>query len=272
VERTKINWANSTFNPWQGCTWVSAGCDNCYAKRQDARRLHGDKETHWGTGAARKLLSEANWLKPLAWNRKAGREGTRPRVFCASMADWADKDVPEGQRDRLWETIQHTPNLDWLLLTKRAPDIRKYLPAGWGKTGYANCWLGVSVENRKKGVPRIDKLRKVPASVRFLSVEPLLEDLGPLDLSGIHWVIIGGETGPGARSMDTGWVRSILSQCKDQGVPAWLKQLGRSPTHAGKELVLADAEGKRSSKGEDFDIWPKGLGRLKVRQLPITNA
>ena len=202
MEKTKINWATSTFNPWQGCTKVSAGCDHCYAERLDARNLYGE-ETHWGAGVARRLFSETNWQKALAWDRKASREGTRPRVFCASVADWADKEAPVGQRDRLWETIRNTPHLDWLLLTKRAPNIKKYLPTDWGKTGYTNCWLGVTVENRKKGIPRIDALRKVPAAIRFLSVEPLLGDLGPLDLSGVQWVIIDGETGPGARGMDT---------------------------------------------------------------------
>ncbi len=135
MEKTKIKWADSTFNPWQGCTRISDGCDYCYAERMDGRDLYHCNTTHWGAGVPRKLNSDAYWKTPFRWDRKAEREGAQPRVFCASMADWADKEAPEGQRDRLWETIRQTPHLDWLLLTKRAPNIKKYLPAGWGKTG-----------------------------------------------------------------------------------------------------------------------------------------
>jgi hypothetical protein len=117
------------------------------------------------------------------------------------MDDWADDEAPAGQRDRLWKLIRQTPHADWLLLTKRANNIKKYLPTCWG-TGYPNVWLGVSVENRKHGLPRLDFLRTIPATVRLASIEPLLEDLGTVDLTGINWAIIGGESGSGARCMD----------------------------------------------------------------------
>lgn len=171
MEKTKINWATSTFNPWQGCTKVSAGCDHCYAERLDARNLYGE-ETHWGAGVARRLFSETNWQKPLAWDRKASREGTRPRVFCASVADWADKEAPVGQRDRLWETIRNTPHLDWLLLTKRAPNIKKYLPTDWGKTGYTNCWLGVQSRIGRKAYPELTLLGKFRQLSGFSASSP----------------------------------------------------------------------------------------------------
>jgi protein gp37 len=266
LENTKINWAKNTFNPWQGCTNCSDGCDHCYAETQDNRMLH-DTVTHWGKGVERRTMSEQYWKNPLAWNRKAERDSIRPRVFCASTADWADSEAPAGQRERLWETIRATPNLDWLLLTKRPKNIRKYLPRDWGE-GYPNVWLGVSVENKKQGLPRIDVLRGIPAVIRFLSIEPLLEDLGALDLNQIHWAIIGGETGPGARSLDTAWIKSILRQCKEQKVAAWVKQLGRVPEENGIKLRILKEDGKRDYKGEDTSLWPPHLNKLVVRKLP----
>ena len=137
------------------------------------KRTGGD---HWGPDKTPRVMSGDNWRKPARWNRIAEASGTRRRVFCGSMCDWADKNAPDGQRDRLWELIRASPALDWQLLTKRAPRIAECLPADWGD-GYNNAWLGVTVENRKHGLPRIEHLRRVPAQVRFLSVEPLLEDL-----------------------------------------------------------------------------------------------
>ncbi len=170
-------------------------------------------------------------------------------------------------RDRLWETIRQTPHLSWLLLTKRPENIRKYLPADWG-TGYLNVWLGVSAEDKKKGVRRIMLLKTIPATIRFVSFEPLLEDLGELDLTGIHWAIIGGETGPNARSMDAHWAKSILAQCRKQKVAAWVKQLGRYPKLNGTPLRLVDDDGEWDRKGENIHNWPRSLKELSIRRHP----
>jgi len=221
AEKTEIAWTDSTFNPWWGCSKVGPGCDHCYAEALD-RRTGGD---HWGPDKTPRVMSGDNWRKPVRWQRIAEASDTRRRVFCGSMCDWADKNAPAEQRDKLWELIRATPALDWQLLTKRAPNIAKCLPSDWGD-GYENAWLGVTVENRKHGLPRIDDLRKVPAKVRFLSVEPLLEDLGEIDLTGIHWVIVGGESGHGARPMEAAWVENIKRQCEAAGVAFFFKQWG----------------------------------------------
>lgn len=216
---TGIQWTDSTFNPWWGCTKVAPGCDHCYAAALDART----GGNHWSS--APRMMSIENWKKPLRWNRMAERSGVRHKVFCGSMCDWTDKLAPEGQLERLWGLIRTTPMLDWQLLTKRAPNIIKSLPADWGN-GYDNVWLGVTVENRQHGLPRVEHLRDIPAKIRFLSVEPLLEDLGNIDLTGIHWVIVGGESGSRARPMDTAWCERLVAQCREQRVAVFFKQWG----------------------------------------------
>ncbi len=221
ADKTNITWTDSTHHPWWGCTKIAPGCDNCYANALD-KRTGG---SHWGKGSIPRILSDNNWRKPHQWNRKAQNSGKPHNVFCGSMCDWADKNAPECQRDRLWNVIRETPYLRWQLLIKRAPNIKKYLPKDWG-AGYSNVWLGVTVENRKNGLKRIDFLRDIPARIRFLSIEPLLEDIGLIDLTGIQWVIVGGESGPGARPMHTDWFESIEHQCREQNVPLFFKQWG----------------------------------------------
>ena len=266
MKGTAINWCDNTFNCWEGCTKISPGCTHCYAKVQDDRHLRGE-QSHWGPGAPRRIMSDSNWKQPLAWDREAANKGTRPRVFCGSLCDWADDEAPAGQRDRLWEVIRQTPHLDWLLLTKRANNIEKCLPADWG-AGYANVWLGVSVENREHGLPRLDILRAIPATVRFASIEPLLEDLGTVDLTSINWAVIGGESGSGARPMDMAWVQSLIKQCRAQGVAPWVKQLGKLPSDKGELLPIFGQNGKPSGHADDWDRWPEHLVHLKVRDLP----
>jgi protein gp37 len=152
------------------------------------------------------------------------------------MTDWAlDDPQIAGEREKLWPLIRRTPNLDWLLLTKRADRISQCLPADWGQ-GYQTVWLGVSVENRKHGLPRIDILRAIPAVVRFLSVEPLLEDLGQMDLTGISWAITGGETGHGFRPVHIDWVRGVRDHCVAQGVTFFHKQMSGLYPGTGVEL------------------------------------
>lgn len=267
---TKINWAKYTFNPWHGCTKVSAGCDHCYAESLDRRHLHS-REYHWGPGVERQVMGDHLWLQPIAWNESEANADARPRVFCASMADWADVEAPAGQREKLWELIRKTPNLDWLLLTKRPQNIRMYLPSDWGN-GYNNVWMGVTCENRLSGLKRIDTLRKVAAKVRFVSFEPLLEGLGALNLDGIHWAIIGGETGASAREMEIGWMQSILHECQKSGVAAWVKQLGRRPVKDGQPVIVRNEKGHRDTKGDDPDFWPASLNNLDLRSEPLPRA
>ncbi|MDD5395349.1 MAG: phage Gp37/Gp68 family protein [Thiothrix sp.] len=219
--QTEIAWTDSTFNPWWGCQKVGQCCDNCYAAALD-NRTGGN---FFQQGKQPKTLSDSYWQQPLRWQRQAKKSGKHRKVFCGSMCDWTDKDAPADQRDRLWQLIRETPMLDWQLLTKRASNICKCLPNDWGN-GYANVWLGVTVENQRQGLRRMAMLKEVPAQVRFLSIEPLLEDLGNLDLDGIHWVIVGGESGGKARSMQPEWVGNIHSQCESQKVPFFFKQLG----------------------------------------------
>ncbi|MPZ14352.1 MAG: DUF5131 family protein [Chloroflexi bacterium] len=219
-ERTNIGWTDRTFNPWIGCTKVSPGCDDCYAEVLNNRFHHVDG---WGISAPRKRTSPANWRKPIAWNREALAEGVRLRVFCASMADVFDAQVPEEWRADLWALIRATPALDWQLLTKRTNRIEKCLPSDWGD-GWPHVWLGASVETASH-TWRLDHLVRIPAIVRFVSVEPLL---GPVDLrswlQSIDWVIVGGESGAHFRPMDIRWMESIAAQCDAAGVAVFVKQ------------------------------------------------
>ena len=270
MKNSGINWTHHTFNAWVGCTKVSPGCKNCYAEAMDRRKLH-DRVSHWGPGAPRKVMSDAYWKQPLKWNAEAAATGERRRVFCSSMADVFDEEGPIDQRERLWQLIRQTLSLDWLLLTKRPQNISKLLPADWNQ-GYSNVWLGVSVEDREYGLPRVDVLREIPAEIRFLSVEPLLEDLGEINLSGIHWVIVGGESGSRARSTDATWVESVIAQCSLENVAVWVKQLGKKPVDDGAELVILGQNGKRSGHADTMSDWPEYLAHLRVRELPARSA
>ncbi len=171
VENTAIEWAHHTFNPWKGCQKVSPACDYCYAERWSRR----SGQPHLWNGE-RERTSESYWFQPRKWNRRAEAAGFRERVFCASLADVFDNQVPEVWRIDLWALIYATPHLDWLLLTKRPQNIRGMLPLDWGD-GWRNVWLGTTVENQTEAERRIPKLRDIPAVVRFLSCEPLLSGL-----------------------------------------------------------------------------------------------
>lgn len=219
AENSKIEWCRHTFNPWLGCTKLTPACDNCYAEGWAKRT--GQAGLWQGE---RRRTSAANWRLPLKWDRAAAAAGERHRVFCASLADVFDNQVPPEWRTDLWELIRATPNLDWMLLTKRPENIRKMLPPNWGD-GWPNVWLGTTVEDAER-VRRIAVLRRAPARIRFLSCEPLLGDLGTLDLTGIHLVISGGESGPRARPMHPAWARALRDQCAAAGVPFFFKQWG----------------------------------------------
>ncbi len=242
-DTTGISWTDHTFNPWQGCTKIAPGCDNCYAAARDHRFGKNRWDPH-----VKPERSKTVWDNPRKWNEQAEIEGRRRRVFCGSLMDWCDKDAPAGALDELWQIIRDTPLLDWQLLTKRATLIQDRLPDDWG-AGYDNVWLGVTVEDMKHGYPRINALRDIPAKVRFLSCEPLLEWLNRFDLKlpGIDWVIVGGESGPGCRSMDPAWLYGVINSCRDRGVPVWFKQWGGSTSDKGGCLL----------HGHEHKEWPR---------------
>lgn len=244
MENTEISWTHNTFNPWIGCEKVSAACKHCYAEAFSHRYNQTGKRglPLWGTpqSSDRRLTSEANWKLPPRWNREARKAGQRTRVFCASLADvFEDRSELVPWRERLFNLVDATPALDWLLLTKRPQNIAAMYPRSWSQRPPQNVWFGTTVEDRK-ALARIDHLRAVPATVRFLSVEPLLEDLGELDLRGIDWVIVGGESGHGARPMRPEWARSVRDQCIAQNVRFHFKQWGEfdaSGTRVGKHAA-----------------------------------
>ncbi len=234
AENTKIEWTDHTFNPWEGCQKVGPGCDNCYAETRNARYA-GGQAINWGPGAPRRRTSASNWALPLRWNAQAeafmAQHGRRQRVFCASLADVFDNAVDLSWREELFQLIAATPNLDWLLLTKRIGNVPAMVAIiqGWMPP---NVWLGATITNQTEAERDIPKLLEVPARVRFLSMEPLL---GPVDIvpyihcdvgNTVDWVIVGGESGPGARPMHPDWVRSLRDQCGAAGVPFLFKQWG----------------------------------------------
>lgn len=219
AENSGIEWTHHTFNPWIGCTKVSAACDHCYAEAWDAR-FKGER---WGPRAARTRTK--TWANPIKWNRIAESEGRRFRVFCASLADVFDNhnSIQPEWRDDLFSLIEDTPNLDWLLLTKRPQNIGRW--EGYNGDWPPNVWLGTTVENQAEFDRRVPHLIKHDATVRFLSMEPLL---GPVDMSShineLQWVITGGESGAHHRQADPDWFRSLRDQCKQGNVPFLFKQ------------------------------------------------
>ena len=209
VQNSAIAWTDHTFNPWWSCTKVDACCSHCYAETLAKRWGFS-----WGPKAPRRLFGPKHWAEPLAWNAKAAKSGKTVRVFCGSMCDWAeDRRDLDDERVKLWKLIEATPALTWLLLTKRSQNIRSMLPTiqigGEELPRFNNVWVGVTVGIRAN-LSRLDDLRAVPAVVRFVSFEPLLEDLGLIDLTGISWGIVGCESGPKARPMREEWVKNIF--------------------------------------------------------------
>lgn len=231
-DETGISWTDHTFNPWWGCTAIAPGCENCYAAALD-KRTGGD---YWNPKNKPRLTKTANWNKVLKWDEQAEIENRRHRVFCGSMMDWCDKDAPEGALDELWWHIRATPNLDWQLLTKRATLIQQRLPDDWGE-GYENVWLGVTAENAEHGSRRIEALKNIPAKVRFVSAEPLLEDISETNLEGINWLIIGGESGSNCRPMQPHWVTNLISSAIEHDVAVWFKQWGGNTKDKGGCLI-----------------------------------
>jgi protein gp37 len=313
---SKIEWTHHTFNPWWGCFKVSPGCKHCYAESLSKRFGH----TIWGPPqtTSRRLFGDSHWGEPLRWNQDAAEAGRRARVFCASMADvFEDHPQVEEPRRRLFELIGQTPHLDWLLLTKRPENIlpltRRAIDPFYGPSGnemaepngldvaefgelYPNVWLGTSVEDQQRADERIPQLLQVPATVRFLSCEPLLGPVTLFDTSegvlrgpavivsggmtpstpdsppegyddsyaGIDWVICGGESGTSARPMQLAWARSLRDQCQAAGVAYHFKQWGEFLPRSQMIAGVHCSDGEQGSQPDDrFIRLGKGAaGRL----------
>jgi protein gp37 len=217
-DRSRIEWTDATWNPVRGCSKISPGCAHCYAETF-SNRFRGVPGHPYEQGFDLRLVPE-KLSDPLRWRRPR-------KIFVNSMSDLFHEDVPDDYILRVVEVMQQADWHIYQVLTKRAKRMQELLS---GKlrpfARLAHIWWGVSVENRRHGMPRIEHLRMAHATMRFLSIEPLLEDLGSLPLEGIHWVIVGGESGPGARPMQKAWIRSIRDQCKKAGISFFFKQWG----------------------------------------------
>ena len=251
AEMTGIAWTDSTFNPWIGCTKVGPGCDHCYAEALMDKRWH---RVQWGNGRTRQKTSTSNWQAPLHWEKRheafALMHGRRRRVFCASLADVFDNEVPAAWRVDLLRLIEQTPNLDWLLLTKRIGNVNRLLDEAAElmpevlRWPLPNVWLGATIVHQAEYDRDVRKLLAVDASVRFLSVEPMLGPIrGGLDLHGLDWVIVGGESGAKARPIQREWIDSLRAECGAAGVAFFFKQWGGpSATAGGCSLDGAEAK------------------------------
>jgi len=301
-ENSKISWTDHTFNPWWGCAPVvgDPACAHCYARMFAKRVGFGHC---WGVeGGVRgfRLFGDKHWDQPRKWNQKAAKDGVRRRVFVASMADvFDDNPILHAERKRLWKLIEECTNLDWLLLTKRPQNAQAMVPSSWIDEWPEHVWSGVTAGTQAIADERIPILASIPARVRFVSAEPLLErveffqpcptccppkgraesfwEMGSLGAgctdcmntgldmpTGFDWLIVGGESGPGARHFGLPWARSIVRQCQSVGIPVFVKQLGAFATdwNHGDDR---DRVKLRHRSGADPAEWPEDL---RVREYP----
>ncbi len=246
-QQSKIEWTHCTWNPITGCTKVSPGCKHCYAevmtKRLQAIGIKGYKHGFDVITTLPERLEE-----PL-------RRKKPTTYFVNSMSDLFHEKVSDKFIVKVFDIMSQTPHHTFQILTKRAKRMAKFIET---YKSTPNIWLGVSVEDRQYGIPRIDILRTIPVSVRFLSIEPLLENLGALDLSDIHWVIVGGESGPKARAMQEQWVVSIQKQCQQQKVPFFFKQWGSWGADGQKR---SKKENGRILGGQVWNEMPKQMNK-----------
>jgi protein gp37 len=303
-EVTKIAWTEATMNPWIGCTHMSPGCENCYAEASYFVNVQrGRGQELWGAKADRRPASEATWHEPHKWNRKAYERGHRMRVFCASLADVFEmREDLDVHRARLFDTIRRTPNLDWQILTKRmnmndimfllgramaalskAPVENVKETADWIAAWISgrpplNVWLGCTVEDQKRATQRGPQLLAMPAALRFLSMEPLLERVDVEPALGRHgwastsearvdWIIVGGESGKDARPFDISWARDVVSAGAEAKCPVFVKQMGDNAVLQTPGSLPIAVEGVTARKGGDTGEWPPDL---VVRQMPIS--
>lgn len=307
-----IAWCHHTFNPWIGCQKVSQACKHCYASvstRVRVLRSRGVETFGPPATTVRERTSKDYWRQPLAWDRAALAAGERHRVFSASLADvFEDHPMVTPWRCNLWDTIEATRNLDWLLLTKRPENVRAMVPASWLTDWPLHVWLGTTVEDQETADARIPHLLRVPAALRFLSMEPLLAlpDLGAIrdgswydregadlydalrgraywangdhGLSGgprISWVIAGGESGHDARSTDLAWLRKLRDDVRGAGVAYFVKQVGAKPVDSAHDVSLTSTLPHRLTlykdrrAGADLADWPIDL---RVQELPASPA
>jgi three-Cys-motif partner protein len=249
AQNSQIEWTDATWNPVRGCTKITPGCDHCYAETF-AERFRGVKGHPYEQGFDLRLVPD-KLAEPLRWK-------TPKMIFVNSMSDLFHKDVPDDYVESVCRVMERANWHTYQMLTKRSSRMRNMLQT---RLQFAarlpHVWWGVSVEDRAHGLPRVEHLRQAPAAVRFLSIEPLLEDLGEINLEGIHWVIVGGESGAGARPMNKEWVLSVRDQCERAQVPFFFKQWGGvRKRKAGREL-----------EGNTYDGLP-GRVELPVLQNP----
>lgn len=247
AENSRIEWTDTTWNPVTGCTKISAGCDNCYAARF-SERFRGVPGHPFEQGFDLTLRPE-RLTQPFAWKR--------PRmIFVNSMSDLFHKEIPPMHIAAVFDTMERADWHIYQVLTKRSSLLQRFINTRYRtRKAPAHIWVGVSVENAR-ATSRIGHLQKANAAIRFLSVEPLIAPVGQLDLRGIAWVILGGESGPGARQMKPEWVLDIRDQCTAAGVAFFFKQWGgRSPKSGGRLL-----------EGQEWNQFPKTPGILRVRE------
>lgn len=268
---TAIAWADSTFNPWIGCTKVGPGCDGCYAEANNQRYHRG---VNWGPGAPRRQTKPDYWKQPITWNKKAAagkfehdRGDGAWRVFCASQADVFDNAVDQDWRLQLWRLIERTPHLTWQLVTKRVGNVSKMVPPAWMVDGYwpSNVWLIATMVNQVEFDRDWPKLANVPARIRGLSIEPMLGPIRfPESVRGLlHWAIYGGESAqPGhpARECNIGWILDGLQQCHELGIAPFVKQLGHNALETNG-TPYPYGTGKRADPAE----WAEPL---RVQEFP----
>lgn len=263
---TAIEWTDRTFNPWTGCSKISPGCDNCYAEGWSKRSGH----VKWGNNP-RKRTTDAYWKAPQVWQKQAAaffaEYRRRQRVFCASLADVFDNKADPKWREDLFALIKATPDLDWQLLTKRPQNIHKMLPEDWGPAGYSNVWLGFTAEDQMRFDQRKRFIDEVPAAVWFVSYEPAI---GPLRIQTTDpkpdWLIIGGESGHGARPMDPKWVEDVLTDCASTAIAPFFKQWGQYDNNP-----LTGQLARPKSELKDIDPYGKGgglIGGSIIREFP----
>jgi len=261
AKNSNIEWTHHTFNPWWGCQKVSPACKHCYAQTW-AKRCGGSDL--WGSRSKRRFFTDKHWSDPIKWNRVAAESGMRERVFCASMADvFEDRKDLNEPRERLWELIEKTPQLDWLLLTKRIEEVDRLAP--WSTDWPDNVWLGSTVENQKYAKARLPYLLNTNAKVKFLSCEPLLSELSiEEELKEIDWVIAGGESGPKSRPTNPDWLRSLRDQCTHSNTAFHFKQWGNwFPMDSSTELNYKNKKILTvGSAIEMVNVGKKAAGRI----------